>query len=211
MRRYRKAAASAQSKQKHTTLAVISILLCLGSVTTAVVVVVQRSKRVEVIGISKRIEAGQPIPNTAMEKKENLSPTGLLIPWAEHEHLGGMVTTVTVLPGTLLTRAMTVSATTEHVPGKAMVGLNLKQGQLPDSLSRGSRVRIIQTPPGSSVQKGRVLVESARVESMDTQEATRNGHVTVVVDDHLSPEIAMYASRGEITIKELPAQHGPAS
>ncbi|MEO3871394.1 hypothetical protein ABGB18_21485 [Nonomuraea sp. B12E4] len=60
-----------------------------------------------------------------MRKAEILPPAGAFVPWSERRHLGGQVAAVTLLPGTLLTRAMTVSSVIEHMPRGTLLGLDL--------------------------------------------------------------------------------------
>ncbi|MFC5828676.1 hypothetical protein [Nonomuraea insulae] len=109
----------------------------------------------------------------------------------------------------MLTESMTISAASEHVTGMALVGLELKPGQIPGGLEPGSRVRIVHTPEASSNRQGQILVESALVESINARESSGGGKVTVLVNSRLSPDVAMYASRDEIAVSEHLPRHGP--
>ncbi|WP_219463923.1 hypothetical protein [Nonomuraea rhizosphaerae] len=180
----------------------------LAGVAATAVLAVRAGERVEVISLAHRLEAGRPLPVTAFRKAEIAAPAGDFVAWSERERLAGEVTSVSLLPGTLLTRAMTVPAASEHLPGKARVGLLLKPGQFPAGLTSGSRVQVVHAAEGTSIREGEVLVPSARVDSVDR---LTPGRVAVIVDSALSPRMVTYASNGEIAIGELPAQRGPAT
>ncbi|SDJ15625.1 hypothetical protein SAMN05421869_10953 [Nonomuraea jiangxiensis] len=112
-------------RQRRLHLIALGLLIFLGGLVATAAIKFHTDKRVEVIGITQRIDAGHSIPVTVMRKAEILSPESAFVPWSERGNLGGQVATVTLLPGTLLTRAMTVSAVVEHLPGGALLGLDL--------------------------------------------------------------------------------------
>ncbi|MFB4277778.1 hypothetical protein ACBJ59_20975 [Nonomuraea sp. MTCD27] len=133
---YRQPSPTRAARERRPVLAAIGLLVFLSGVIAAGLIMVYADKRTEVVGVSRLVEAGRPIPVTAMERREVLPPIGAFVPWAERERLGGMVTTVTLLPGTLLTQAMTASAASRRGPGGVagppVVGLDRGPGRLPD-------------------------------------------------------------------------------
>jgi hypothetical protein len=184
-------------------VALLGFLLVLAGAIATVVSAGRAGDRTEVIAITQRLGAGQPIPVTAMTKRA-VAPVGTYLPWSKRDQLAGHVTSVTILPGTLLTQAMTTPAATDRVPGKARVGLLLKPGQIPDGLEANDRVQIVHVPDGTTGQS-RVLVPNARVDSVGRKEGPDNGRIDVMVDGDLAPQIAEYASKGEIAVSELAA------
>ncbi|GAA3567933.1 hypothetical protein GCM10022419_055960 [Nonomuraea rosea] len=189
-------------RERRPAFALLGLLLVLAGAVATVVSAVRAGDRTEVIAITQRLGAGQPIPLAAMSKRA-VAPVGMYLPWSERERLAGSVTSVTVLPGTLLTRAMTTPAATERVPGKARVGLLLKPGQIPDDLVAGDRVQIVHVPASPAAGESRVLVPNARVDGVAKPGGPDSGRVDVMVDGTLSPQIAEYASKGEIAVSEL--------
>ncbi|MFC4116775.1 hypothetical protein [Nonomuraea zeae] len=189
-------------RERRPGFALLGVLLVLAGAVATVVSAMRAGERTEVITISQRLGAGQPIPLAAMSKRE-VAPVGTYLPWSERERLAGTVTTVTIPPGTLLTRAMTTPAATEHVPGKARVGLLLGPGQIPDGLAAGDRVQIVHVPRTATAGQSRVLVPNARVDGVAKPNGPDSGRVDVMVDGTLSPQIAEYASKGEIAVSEL--------
>ncbi|MEQ4724346.1 hypothetical protein [Nonomuraea sp. B19D2] len=186
-------------------LTALGLALVLAATIATIAITMRAGDRAEVVAISQHLDVGQPIPVAAM-RRQKIAPADGYVPWAQRGQLAGTVTSVTILPDTLLTKAMTTPAATEHIPGKARVGLLLKPGQIPYGLKADYRVQVIHVPEGSTSAESRVLAPSARVDSVDGKGNSDNATVTVIVDSNLAPEIATYASRGEIAISELPAQ-----
>ncbi|PZG12015.1 hypothetical protein [Nonomuraea aridisoli] len=146
------------------------------------------------------------LPLSTEERRPMLAASLLLL------ILGGLVTTAVVKMqadaggGTTAQRA----EASPPASGSARVGLELEPGRFPYGLQSGARVRIVHTPGsgtgGAAVRQGRVLADDARVDSVDSPRRTGHARMTVIVDSALSPDIAVYASKGEIAVIDLPAR-----
>ncbi|MHB1713019.1 MAG: SAF domain-containing protein [Acidimicrobiales bacterium] len=132
-------------------LAVASVALVFASIATFVGIYSGANRRIAVITVSQPVPQGQRI--TARDLGvAHLSASGSLspVPVAEARNVVGKVAVVTLVPGSMLTMAE-VSASQPIKPGDAVVGISLKNGQLPASgLQPGDRVMVVQTEtPGT--------------------------------------------------------------
>ncbi len=117
-------------------------------------------------------------------------------------------------PGTLLTRPM-VAATGASVAGKAVLGLALKDGQLPRGLQDGDHVAIYQvsdaqqTCPGGS---GGLLTADAVVLATGAPAATSGSQAQADVEVAVNPAdagvVACNAANGIVGVAVLPGGGG---
>jgi hypothetical protein len=143
-------------RERKPALAALAVLLIIGGALGAGFLVIQSGKRVAAIEISQQIGAGQQIPLSAIQQVQITAGSGLAyVPWAEASQVARYFTISTIPPGTLLTRQM-VATTGTSVAGRAVLGLALKDGQLPHGLQDGDHVDVYQvsdaqeTCPGGS-------------------------------------------------------------
>ncbi|MFC5814161.1 hypothetical protein [Nonomuraea harbinensis] len=166
----------------------------------ATTLLVQRAdQRISVIRINQQVGSGEGFRPAVMQEALIADAGGEYVLWSEREQIARTVAAVTILPHTLLTRAMTTTASEKLAAGKARVGLALKPGQVPSELKPGYRVQIIHA---HHTGQASLLAPSALVDSVVEQ---RNGTtmVTVVVDSAAAPEIGARAAAGDIVIVEL--------
>jgi hypothetical protein len=185
-------------RERKPALAALAVLLILGGALATTLLVMRSGDRISVIRVKEQIGAGQQFTEAALEEVQ-IADTGIdYVLWSQRQSVVSSFAAVTLLPGTILTDNMGVTASRELGPGKAMVGLSLKPGQLPQHLEAGDRVQVIRVPARSQ-ERGQVLAQSALVHSVGD-----DGAVTVIVDVTVSPDIVGYASGGEIAVAELP-------
>ena len=191
-------------RERKPALAALAVLLILGGALATTLLVMRTGDRVSAIRITRQIGAGQRMDPAAMEEVR-IAGTGVdYVPWRARAQVGATFARVTIVPGTLLTGAMTSKASEELGAGKAIVGLALKAGQLPAGLKSGDRVQVIYVPARGATAS-RVLVDSALVHSVGvTGPNGTGGLVTIVVGTTVSPTVALYASSGEIALTVLP-------
>ncbi|MEU7896870.1 hypothetical protein AB0B45_28910 [Nonomuraea sp. NPDC049152] len=192
-------------RERKPALAALAVLLILGGALATTLLVMRSGDRISAIRVVQQIGAGQKISPNALEEVQ-IADTGIgYVAWSRRLAVIETYASVTLLPGTLLTDEMTVTASKELGPGKAKVGLALKPGQAPAGLKEGDRVQVIHVPGRSATAQSRVLAPNALVHIVG--EPTRSGSaglITVIVDATVSPQIAAYASSGEIAVAELP-------
>ncbi|MFG1941939.1 hypothetical protein [Nonomuraea sp. NPDC048826] len=192
-------------RERKPALAALAVLLILGGALATTLLVLRSGDRVSAIRVTEQIGAGQQFTADALEEVQ-VADTGVdFVSWSQREQVLDSFAAVTILPGTLLTNAMGVKESAELGPGKAMVGLALKPGQMPAGLRDGDRVQVVYVPARGSEDDSRVLAQNALVHSVGERGRTgAGGQVTVIVDNQVSPVVLRYASSGEIAVAELP-------
>ncbi|WP_327585489.1 hypothetical protein OHA25_59250 [Nonomuraea sp. NBC_00507] len=192
-------------RERKPALAALAVLLILGGALATTLLVLNSGNRVSAIRVTQQIGAGQKFPPEALEEVK-IADTGVdFVSWSQRQQVVNSFAAVTILPGTLLTNQMGVRASSELGEGKATVGLALKPGQMPAGIQQGDRVQVIFVPSRSSQGQTRVLAASALVFAAgDKSRSGNSGQITVVVDSAAAPEIAAFASTGEIAVAELP-------
>jgi hypothetical protein len=193
-------------RERKPALAALAVLLILGGALATTLLVMRSGDRVSAIRITQQVGAGQRVPASAIQEVQ-IADTGIdYVAWRDRERVAATYASVTLLPGTLLTRWMVTAADEELMRGKAVVGLALKAGQAPVDLRAGDVVQVIYVPAaGRGAVQQRLLASGARVRSVGTSGRTANGGlVSVVVDATSAPTVAAYASSGEIALTMLP-------
>jgi hypothetical protein len=191
-------------RERKPALAALAVLLIVGGALATTLLVTRTGDRVSAIRITQQVAAGQPIALAAMEEVQ-VAQTGIdYVPWRLRQQVARTYARVTLIPGTLLTRQMTAVASEELGPGKAIVGLALKAGQMPADLAKGQRVQVIHVPARGD-GAGRVLVQNALVHSLGAPGRSGSGGlVSIIVDAADSPVVALHSSSGEIALAVLP-------
>ncbi|MFG1703433.1 hypothetical protein ACFLIM_09575 [Nonomuraea sp. M3C6] len=192
-------------RERKPALAALAVLLILGGALATTLLVLRSGDRVSAIRVTQQIGAGQKFTERALEEVKIAGDGVNYVSWSQRANVLNSFAAVTILPGTLLTNEMGVSASTELGEGKATVGLALKPGQIPAGLEPGDRVQVIYVPSRTGQGETRVLASSALVFTVGDRSRTGNsGQITVVVDSSAAPEIVAFASSGEIAVAELP-------
>jgi hypothetical protein len=192
-------------RERKPALAALAVLLILGGALATTLLVLRSGDRISAIRITQQVGAGQQFTPDAMEEVQ-IADTGIdFVSWSQRERVLDTFAAVTILPGTLLTSDMGVTASKELGPGKAKVGLALKPGQMPAGLKPGDRVQVVHVPGRGGEAESRVLAQSALVFSVgDKSRSGGSGQITVIVETQVSPVILQYASSGEVAVAELP-------
>jgi len=215
-------------RERKPALAAFALLLIIGGALAAGLLVVQSGKRVAAIEISQQVGAGQQIPLSAMQQVQVASGTGLnYVPWDEASQVARFFAATTIPPGTLLTSAM-VTRASGFADGRDILGLALKDGQLPDQLKVGDHVGIYAVSgqasgsagcPGSG---GGALTGDAVVVNMVTAGGAGNGSlvsgapsgtidVSVAVNPADAGAVACDAAAGNVAVALLPPGGAPAA
>jgi hypothetical protein len=193
-------------RERKPALAALAVFLILGGALATTLLVMRSGDRVSAIRVVEQIGAGQLIPESALQEVQ-IANTGIdYVPWRFSKDVAATYASVTIIPGTLLTEAMTSKASLELRTGRAIVGLALKAGQAPTGLRLGDVVQVVFVPSagrGNAVER-RVLTPNARVYRVGAPGRSGTGLVSVIVDATVAPDVAAYASTGEIALAVLP-------
>ncbi|GAA3642952.1 hypothetical protein GCM10022224_001610 [Nonomuraea antimicrobica] len=192
-----------QSRQRRPRLAGLALLLVLGGALATTVLVMRADERTSVIRVTKWIGAGQPLDRSALQEARVADDGVAYWSWSELDRVTRTVATVTVLPGTLLTRPM-AAVDNGAVTGRPVrVGLDLKPGQAPYDLERGERVQLIHVPGrGPGAGRPSLLAEQAVVDGVSYASGAAD-QATVIVDSAVAPSVALHAVSGEIAVAVL--------
>ncbi len=210
-------------------LAVASALLVLASVAVFASLYSSADHRVPVLTVISTIQQGAPITAAQLGTAEVASSQGLSpIPVSSASSLSGKWATVTIPAGSLLTQG-DVTSNRPLPGGTAVVGLALKDGQLPSNgVVPGDRVMIVQTLNAGTVlpatsglgtsgvagnlngaSSAGVLVAQARVfETATPPTSSSSGAaelVSVTVPSTLASTVATAAAASEVSVVLLPA------
>jgi hypothetical protein len=199
-------------RERKPALAALAALLIVGCALGTGLLVISSGKRVAAVEITREVGAGQRIPLTAMTEVQIASNTGLsYVPWAQAAQVSRFFAAGSIPPGTLLTRSM-VASTSTSTAGRSLVGLVLKDGQVPQELAVGDHVDVFEVSdatvacPGAP---GTVLSNDAIVTEISTPGADSGNGGAVVVDLAVSPftagAVTCAASNGIAGIGVMPA------
>jgi hypothetical protein len=186
------------------------LLLIVGGALAAAYLVVQNGHRVAAIEVTQQVGAGQRIPLSAMRQVQ-VAPGGVgYVPWNEAGQVAQYYAATVIPPGTLLSAAM-VTRSVNLAAGRDVLGLALKDGQLPDGLAVGDRVAIYQVSdstqscPGAP---GATLTPNAVVLGINVPPAAVNSSamdVRVAVYPGAAGVVACNAANGNVGIVLLPS------
>jgi hypothetical protein len=143
------------------------VVLILGGALAVGYLMLQNAKQVDAVQITQQIGQGQQIPQSAMQEVQVPANTGLhYVPWSQASQVSRFFAAETIPPGTLLTSNMAVR-TNQLTNGKAVMGLALKDGQLPAGLAVGDHINLYEVsdaaescpgPPGSLLSGDAVVL-----------------------------------------------------
>ena len=198
------------ARERKPGLAALALLLIVGGALGAAYLVVQNGHRVAAIEITQPLGAGQRIPPNALREVEIAPGAGLgYVPWSEAGQVTQFYAATAIPSGTLLSGAM-VARTNNLAAGKAVVGLALKDGQLPDGLQAGDRVNVYevsdaaQSCPGTA---GSVLATDAMVLGISAPAAASSQSaidVRVALAPAAAGAVACNAANGNVGVAMLP-------
>jgi hypothetical protein len=204
-------------RERKPVLAVLAVLLIAGGAAAADYLVTQNSKQVDAIEITAPVGSGQHIPLSAMQKVQVPANTSVgYVAWNEAAQVTKYFSAGPIPAGTLLNARMVVAAS-GLARGKDMVGLALKQGQLPTGLQQGDHVDIFDALGGQGCpgDPGELLDQNAEV-LLIQQPSVNSGasaadYVEIAVTPGHAGAVTCNASSGAISIAIIPAsvEHGP--
>jgi hypothetical protein len=198
------------ARERKPALAALALLLIVGGALGAAYLVVQNGHRVAAIEITQPLGAGQRIPPGALREVEIAPGAGLgYVPWSEAGQVTQFYAATAIPPGTLLSGTM-VARANNLAAGKAVVGLALKDGQLPDGLQAGDHVDVYevsdaaQSCPGTA---GGVLATGAVVLGISAPTAAASQSaidVRVALNPAAAGAVACNAANGDVGVAMLP-------
>ena len=196
-----------------------SLVLIAGGLTVALagallfaLLHVRLDKRVPVLAVARPVAVGQVVRDADLRVVQVSAERGLqLLGGDSRGRVVGRVAVVPLVPGSLLIPSH-LGASLPVEPGKAVVGVALRPGQMPSVLRPGHRVLVVHTGASPSL---RVLGESAGAPLAWTStgevlaisgDADPAGTkvVSILVEDKQAAPIADAAAGGHLSVVLLP-------
>jgi len=198
------------ARERRPALAAIALLLIVGGALGAAYLVLQNGHRVAAIEVTQQLGAGQQIPLGALREVDIAASGGIgYVPWSEAGQVSRFYAASAIPPGTLLTSAM-VAKVNGLASGKSVVGLALKDGQLPDGLQAGDHVNLYQVSdatqscPGTP---GSLLASNAVVLGIGAPPAAASASavdVRVALDPAAAGAVTCNAANSNVAVAVLP-------
>jgi hypothetical protein len=198
-------------RERKPVLAALAVLLVAGGALGAGFLVTQNAKRVAAIEIVSQVGEGQQIPQAAMQEVQIASGTGVnYVPWSEVGQVARFYAANAIPPGTLLNGAMVIRASGVTV-GKDVLGLALKDGQLPGNLQISDHINIYDVAGGTGNCPGTpgvALTRNAVVVGITIPAASSGSgaadNVVVALNPADAGAVACNASNGSVGVAILP-------
>lgn len=204
-------------RERKPALAALAVVLVVGGALLAALLIAGAGHKTGAIEISQTVGQGQKIPLGAMQEVQITSGSGIdYVPWNEASQVARTYAATMLPAGTLLTPQMTTS-TNNLANGMTVVGLALKDGQLPDGLQVGDRVNIYETSDSSGScprPANNVLTTNAVVLGIGSPSSASSGNaddVQVAVAPADAAGVACSAANGNVGVGIVPGSAQPAS
>ncbi|MFJ4283049.1 hypothetical protein [Streptomyces massasporeus] len=208
-------------RERKPALAALAVLLILVGALGVTMLVLQVGNRVEVVKVTKEIQAGESVGNNVTSVMVAADDSINYVKWDQLATLKTLKAKSTIYSDTVVMGQM--FAKKASLPaGKASVGLALKEGTYPADIKAGDLVsayRVSSTGSGSnssdsnsgssgSSSSGGALVDDARVNNVaaddDATVSTGNLSITVLVDQADAAALASAAAANQVAIVHVP-------
>ena len=204
------------ARERKPALAALALLLIVGGALGAAYLVLQNGHRVAAIEVTQQLGAGERIPPGALREVGIAVSGGVgYVPWSEAGQVSQFYAATAIPTGTLLTSPM-VARVNGLATGKAVVGLALKDGQLPDGLQAGDHVNLYQVSDATQScpgMPGSTLASNAVVLGIGAPPAATSSSsvdVRVALDPSVAGAVACNAANNNVAVAVLPAPAGGA-
>lgn len=192
------------TRQRHNGFIALAVALIVGLAAIGAYLYSTAGSKTPVVMVIHRIPVGQVVQRSDLTTVGVSGPV-VAVAGSNLASVVGQRAAVTLLPDTLLQRAMVTSG--ETLPaGQAQVGVAVRSGQIPsDGLVAGDLVRVVQLPVKGSVEaQALVLVERAQVFSTRLDPAVSGGTlVTVVVPEVASTAVAAASGAAAVALVKV--------
>ncbi|MFF4347728.1 hypothetical protein [Streptomyces sp. NPDC001530] len=210
----------APPRERKPALAALAVLLILVGALGATMLVLRAGDRVEVVKVTKDIQAGESVNTSNTTSVMVADDAGInYVKWAQLPALKKLKAKSTIYAGTVVIGDMFADKSTLPA-GKASVGLALKEGQYPADIKPGDIVSAYRvgddsnsssdksSSSGTSSSSDSLLVENARVntksDDSDATVSTGNLSITLLVDQSDVPALTAAAAAGEVSVVLVP-------
>ena len=198
-------------RERKPALAALALVLVVGGALAAALLVTDASHTTGAIEISQAVGQGQQIPGGVMREVQVNSGSGInFVPWGDASQVERTYASIMIPANTLLTPQMTTSAN-QLAKGLTVIGLSLKDGELPDALEVGDHIDIYSTSdnqgrcprPDNNVLTQDAVVLNISRPSTSTSDAVED--VQVAVNPADAGGVSCNAANNDVGVGVLPA------
>lgn len=192
------------TRQRRPGFVALAVALIVGLAAVGAYLYSQAGQKTPVVMVVRDVPVGQVVQRADLTTV-SVSGQVVALAGANLPSAVGQRAAVTLLPNTLLQRAMLTSGTGLSA-GQAQVGMAIRSGQQPaDGLLPGDNVRVVALPAqGSGSADAKVLSEQATVFATRDDPAVNGGTlVTLMVPDAQSTAIAAAGSQGAVALVKV--------
>lgn len=192
------------TRQRHNGFIALAVALIVGLTAIGAYLYSTAGSKTPVVMVIHRIPVGQVVERSDLTTVP-VSGRVVAVAGSNLASVIGERAAVTLLPDTLLQRAMVTSGGTLPA-GQAQVGVAVRSGQIPaDGLAAGDVVRVVRLPVKGSVDgQASVLVDRAEVFSSRLDPAVSGGTlVTVVVPEAASTAVAAASGAAAVALVKV--------
>lgn len=206
-------------RERKPALAALAVLLVLLGALGTTLLVMRAGDREEAVAITKRVPAGQKVPQSAIKSVMVAEDSGVqYVPWDQRGALHKYRASADLVPGTVLVGGMLSEGRGLH-SGQVVVGLSLKAGQYPPGLRAGDTVSAYRASSSGSAAKtdssqsgggDDPIAASATVQSVGggSQQFSGDRPVSVVVGRSEAQALTSAASNNEVSLVITTGSHG---
>lgn len=206
----------APPRERKPALAALAVLLILVGALGATMLVLRAGDRIEVIKVTKQIEAGESVNSSNTTSVMVAADTGInYVEWYKLDTLKTLKARSTIYKDTVVMGQMFAKG--QSIPaGKASVGVALKEGQYPDGIKAGDTVAVYRvgdsgttdSSSGTTGTSDTLIVDRAEIskvkEESDSTISSTNLPVTLTVDNADAAAVAQAATAGEVALVLIP-------
>nr|WBO79687.1 hypothetical protein SBE_003403 [Streptomyces sp. SBE_14.2] len=215
-------------RERKPALAALAVLLILVGALGATMLVLQAGDRVEVVKVTKEIQAGQSVTDSDVTSVLVAKDDSIrYVKWTQLKSLKELKAKSTIYAGTVVIGDMFTDEVRVS-EGKATVGLSLKAGQYPTGLKAGDTVAAYRVGANASRNNNNadngdgaaagsgnsLIVDQATVASVPRGKdegdlvGSSNLALTLTVDADQAAPLAQAASNGEVALVLVPGDNG---
>ncbi|GGJ52174.1 hypothetical protein [Streptomyces brasiliensis] len=205
-------------RERKPALAALAVLLILVGALGATTLVLRAGDRIEVIKVTKPIEAGESVSDSNVTSVMVAADDSIdYVKWDQLATLKTLKAKSTIYQGTVVVGQMFAGGSSLPA-GKASVGVALKEGQYPADIKAGDTVAVYnvdssgsgseKTTDSTATSNGGLLVANARVnfknDSSDSTISTGNLSLTLLVDEADAAAVTRAAAAGAVSVVHVP-------
>ncbi len=197
----------AGGRQRRWSLALVAVLVTLGSALAFVVLWMNAGDRKPVLALNNDVAAGQIIEADDLKVVRVSADAGVeLVASSASDDVVGQPATTNLLAGSLLV-AEAVGSDDGLAQGTTVIAIPVPRTRIPsDDLETGDRLTLYRTPDGSGEAVASEVIGEGRVFSVDdSDDSGSDVRISVTIDESLAPEITSAVAQDQIYVGQAAA------